>query len=74
MGRPVWRWLTFAAPNSGTTLYLVHTVGVSSAALGACLELARMLPGFVVLPLAAVGSMTSTLYGLHVLALDEESP
>jgi len=69
-----WRWLTVSSPHSGTTLDLVHTVGVAFAVLGACLLLARLLPRLALLPLAAVGSMTFTLYTLHVLALAEDSP
>lgn len=69
-----WRWLTVSAPHSGTTLDLVHTVGVALAVLGTCLLLARLLPALALLPLAAVGSMTFTLYSLHVVALAEDSP
>jgi len=69
-----WRWLTVSAPHSGTTLDLVHTVGVALAVLGTCLLLARLLPALSLLPLAAVGSMTFTLYSLHVLALAKDSP
>ena len=69
-----WRWLTVSAPHSGTTLDLVHTVGVAFAVLGTCLLLARLLPTLALLPLAAVGSMTFTLYSLHVLALAKDSP
>ena len=69
-----WRWLTSSAPHSGTTLDLVHTAGVALAVLGTCLLLARLAPPIAVLPLAAVGSMTFTLYSLHVLALAEDSP
>lgn len=69
-----WRWLTVSAPHSGTTLDLAHTVGTSFAVLGACLLLARLVPRPVLLPLAAAGSMTLTLYTVHVLALAEGSP
>jgi len=69
-----WRWLTVSAPHSGTTLDLAHTVGVALAVLGGCLLLARLLPILTFLPLAAVGSMTFTLYSVHVLALATGSP
>ena len=69
-----WRWLTISAPHSGTTLDLLHTVGVALAVLGACLLLVRLLPRTLFLPLAAAGSMTLTLYSLHVLVLTNGSP
>ena len=72
--REDWRWLVVSAPHSGTTLDLVHTTGSAVAVLGACLLLARLLPRLVVLPFAAAGSMTLTLYTAHVLALADSSP
>ena len=61
-------WLVVADPHSSTTLDLAHTIGTSLALLGACLLLARALGRWIV-PLAWVGSMTLTLYTLHVLAV-----
>jgi hypothetical protein len=72
--REDWRWLVVSAPHSGTTLDLVHTTGSALAVLGACLLLVRVLPRPVVLPFAAAGSMTLTLYTAHVLALADGSP
>ena len=72
--REDWRWLVVSAPHSGTTLDLVHTTGSALAVLGACLLLVRVLPRLVVLPFAAAGSMTLTLYTAHVLALADGSP
>ena len=72
--REDWRWLVVSAPHSGTTLDLVHTTGSAMAVLGACLLLVRLLPKIVVLPVAAAGSMTLTLYTAHVLALSDGSP
>jgi hypothetical protein len=69
-----WRWLTVSSPHSGTTLDLVHTTGSALAVLGACLLLSRLLPRAVLLPFAAAGSMTFSLYTVHVLALSENSP
>jgi hypothetical protein len=69
-----WRWLVVSAPHSGTTLDLVHTTGSALAVLGACLLLVRVLPRLLVLPFAAAGSMTLTLYTAHVLALADGSP
>jgi len=62
------RWLLVSAPHSGATFDLLHTAGTSVAVLGACLLLVS------VVPLAAVGSMTLTLYSAHVLALRRGSP
>jgi len=72
--REDWRWLVVSAPHSGTTLDLVHTTGSALAVLGACLLLVRVLPRLLVLPFAAAGSMTLTLYTAHVLALADGSP
>ena len=69
-----WRWLTVSAPHSGTTFDLLHTIGTGLAVLGGCLLLARVLPRWCLVPLAATGSMTYTLYTLHVLALSKDSP
>lgn len=69
-----WRWLTVSAPHSGTTFDLVHTSGTAVAVLGGCLLLARVLPAGALLPLTAAGSMTFTLYTVHVLALADGSP
>lgn len=66
----VW-WLATAAPHSGTTLDLLHTVGTSAAVLGAFLLVARIRPleriGLL-RPLAGAGGMTLTLYTVHVFA------
>jgi hypothetical protein len=72
--REDWRWLVVSAPHSGTTLDLVHTTGSAMAVLGACLLLARLLPRLALLPFAAAGSMTLSLYTAHVLALADGSP
>jgi hypothetical protein len=72
--RAAWRWRVVSAPHTGTTLDLVHTTASAMAVLGACLLLARLLPRLVLLPFAAAGSMTLTLYTAHVLALASSSP
>lgn len=67
----VW-WLATAAPHSGTTLDLLHTCGTSAAVIGAFLLLARVRPlerTGILLPLAGAGSMTLTLYTVHVWAV-----
>lgn len=72
-----WWWLTVSAPHSAAPFDLLHTMGTSVAILGLMLVLARPL-GRVLWPLAAVGSMTLTLYSLHVVllatALPRETP
>jgi hypothetical protein len=63
-----WWWLAVSAPHSGTPLDLLHTTGTALVVLGACLLVAARWPA-PLLPLAAAGSMTLTLYTAHVLAL-----
>ncbi|HEX6195889.1 MAG TPA: heparan-alpha-glucosaminide N-acetyltransferase domain-containing protein [Jiangellaceae bacterium] len=63
-----WWWLAVPAPHSGTTFDLAYTSGVAVAVLGAMLLIGRVL-GRGLWPLAAVGSMTLTLYSLHVFLL-----
>jgi hypothetical protein len=63
-----WWWLAVVAPHSGSPFDLLHTIGTSAVVLGAMLLLARVAAP-VLLPFAAIGSMTLTLYTLHVLLL-----
>jgi uncharacterized membrane protein len=63
-----WWWLTVSGPHSGTPLDLLHTIGTALAVLGACLLITRAAVPLL-RPLTAAGSMTLTLYSLHVLAL-----
>jgi hypothetical protein len=63
-----WWWLAVDDPHSGTTLDLVHTAGVALGLLGAMLLLARVVRPLLV-PLAAAGGMTLTLYTAHVMLL-----
>ena len=63
-----WWWLVVSGPHSGTPFDLLHTTGTAVLALGLCLLLARAV-GRWVLPLAAAGSMTLTLYSVHVVVL-----
>ena len=69
-----WRWLLVAAQHSGTTFDLVHTGAAAVAILGLCLLVAQRVPRGLLVPLAALGSMTLTLYSLHVLALWRDGP
>ncbi len=67
-----WWWLTVSAPHSGGPLDLLHTTGTALAVIGGCLLLVAALRNrwrWLVLPLAATGSMTLTLYTVHVISL-----
>lgn len=61
-----WWWLAVDAPHSGTPFDLLQTTGFAIALLGAVLLLARVA-GPLLVPLAAAGAMTLTLYSAHVL-------
>jgi uncharacterized membrane protein YeiB len=69
-----WWFLGVPAPHSGAVTDLLHTTGAAIAVLGLALLVARRWPR-AVLPLVVLGSMTLTLYSLHVvlLAIGEES-
>jgi uncharacterized membrane protein len=63
-----WWWLTVAAPHSSTTLDLYQTIGSALLVIGLCLLASHAAPrtlGFVF----AAGTMTLTLYSLHLWAL-----
>jgi uncharacterized membrane protein len=73
----IW-WLITSAPHTGTPFDLMHTVGTSFVVIGACVALglgAARLTGtglggtgvWALTPLAWAGSMTLTLYSVHVL-------
>ena len=67
-----WWWLAVSAPHSGAPLDLLHTTGTALAVIGGSLLLAAALQGrwtWLVLPVAAAGSMTLTLYAVHLAAL-----
>ena len=71
-----WWWQAVASAHSGTTLDLVSTTGSAVLVLGVALlvcdrRLGR-LAGGVVGALAATGSMTLTLYTVHVVAADAQ--
>ncbi|MCZ2805586.1 heparan-alpha-glucosaminide N-acetyltransferase domain-containing protein [Modestobacter sp. VKM Ac-2983] len=61
-------WLATMAPHSSTSLDLAHTIGVALVVLGACILLGRMTTTLL-RPLAAAGSMTLTLYCMHLVML-----
>lgn len=65
-----WWWLATGGPHSGTPFDLAHTTGTALATIGLMLLIARVGAGAGLLwPLAAAGSMTLTLYSLHVVLL-----
>ena len=61
-------WLATMAPHSTTPLDLMFTIGLSLAVLGCCILVGRTTTTLL-RPLAAAGSMTLTLYSLHLLLL-----
>jgi hypothetical protein len=64
-------WLVTAEPHSATPLDLAATIGSALGVLGVMLLLAPRL-GRALLPLSYLGSMTLTLYTMHVLAVADE--
>jgi hypothetical protein len=76
-----WWWQTVASPHTGTPFDLAATTGSALVVLGVCLLLtdaaarttARWLAPsrWLLAVLAAAGSMTLTLYSLHVVAADQ---
>ena len=63
-----WWWLSIVAPHSTTPFDLLHTIGTSLLLLGLALMLGQLAPRVLAVVFAA-GTMTLTLYTLHVLAL-----
>lgn len=61
-----WWWLAVRAPYTSTPIDLLHTMGVAVAVLGGMLLLSRVA-GPVLKPLAALGSMTLTIYCTHLV-------
>jgi uncharacterized membrane protein YeiB len=68
-----WWWLAERAPYTVTPLRMLHDLGVATAVLGCCLLLTRVRRSTRLMrPLIAAGSMTLTLYTLHILVLDTD--
>jgi uncharacterized membrane protein len=65
-----WWWLVERAPYTTTPLTMLHVLGCATAVVGAALLLMRVrfIAGLL-WPVAAAGSMTLTLYSVHVLIL-----
>ena len=61
-------WLATLAPHSTTPLDLAFTIGLGLVVLGLCILVGRTTTALL-RPLAAAGSMTLTLYSLHLLLL-----
>jgi hypothetical protein len=68
-----WWWLAVVTPHSTTPLDLAHTSGVALAVLGVCL-LVLPRPRWFAAPLVAAGSMTLSLYTLHVVLVSTLLP
>lgn len=64
-------WLALDTPHAGTTLAIGASLGMGLLVTGACLLITAKV-GKLLAPLAAMGSMTLTLYTAHLLALAPE--
>lgn len=66
-----WSWLLVVAPHSATPFDLAHTIGCAVAVIGCCLAVAALgsVPLRAVAVLFGAGTMTLTLYSLHVVML-----
>ncbi|WP_117209849.1 heparan-alpha-glucosaminide N-acetyltransferase domain-containing protein [Allorhizocola rhizosphaerae] len=69
-----WWWLAIDAPHTGTPFDLLGTTGVAMAVLGLMLLAAQATrwAGVIQTPLAAAGSMTLTLYVVHIMFINSE--
>lgn len=67
---PQLEWLLLAVPHSGTPFDLIGTTGSAIAVLGLCLLAVRVdWLRWVSHPVAAAGTMTLTLYTVHVIVM-----
>jgi len=69
-----WSWLLLVAPHSATPFDLAQTIGTSVLVIACCLLVERLLPRRAVPALAiafGAGTMTLTLYSLHVVMRTE---
>ncbi|QIK65706.1 DUF1624 domain-containing protein [Nocardioides sp. HDW12B] len=64
-----WAWLLVRAPHSGAWLDQVNVIGSSCLVIGLCLAVGRRVPERLVV-LTGAGSLTLTLYTLHVVSRD----
>jgi len=71
-----WEWLLVVAPHSTTPFDLAQTIGSALAVIGGCLLLVGALPAWrdgIAIAFGA-GTMTLSLYSLHVLMKTAEVP
>jgi uncharacterized membrane protein len=61
-------WLILTTPDANTPFSVAWSLGISLAVVGACLLVARKFEAWLV-PLAAVGAMTLSLYYAHLVFL-----
>ena len=61
-----WWWLTVTGPHTDTTFDLLTCTGLALLIIGASLVVSRMLSSLLY-PLIAAGSMTLTLYAVHLV-------
>lgn len=69
-----WQWLLVVAPHSSTPFDLLQTIGSSMFVIGACQMIALRLPDrgrTAMAVLFGAGTMTLTLYSLHVVMRTE---
>jgi uncharacterized membrane protein YeiB len=64
-------WFVIAAPHANTTLAIAASLGMGLLVTGVVLLIARRTRPLL-MPLAAMGSMTLTLYSAHLIALAPE--
>lgn len=65
-----WQWLLVVAPHTATPFDLLHTGGSALVVIGLCLLLVQAvgrIPGRVLALAFGAGTMTLSLYSLHVL-------
>lgn len=66
-----WWWLAITTPHTNTPLAITWSLGISLAVVGAFLLIARHASRWL-LPLAAMGAMTLTLYSAQLVLLSFE--
>jgi uncharacterized membrane protein len=69
-----WWWLAIRTPHSGAPLDLLGTAGVALCVVGLCLLVTATGARVLLLPVVAAGSMSLTLYTVHVLAVWQGLP
>lgn len=67
MPTDTWAWLVVRAPHSGSWFDQLNVIGSACLVIGVCLLLGRFVPSRHVV-LAGAGTMTLSLYSLHVVS------